>query len=352
MDCFIDLFNNLKTPCSWDCCKDFNTHQINSNIFWEKIARDDPTHHSKSFFNEKKFHLSDDVALVIGLSPTNQFRIIARLEVSSSQPIFLHSEDIFKFINYVDEKFQSNERYPSMIQMNDRRTEHLRITAAQHNIFKIEIGGNQVTLCEDVLYKLFIQIPMVRSFIKLLESDCENHKTCLMELLHHFCYNKNADEAISLSKSVYVRHFFEECVYFRCNCIDTTLIIAMAVDYTDWFIHCIPIYIKTIMTHERVRMNSFLHGWPHDKRIIDTNIMAISGLYFIGLQDCVECAFCNVRIHTWEIGDNPIKDHYKYSPNCPLLLNPGNTANVSVGNEVKLSQLRSILIDKPFDEAD
>lgn len=32
------------------------------------------------------------------------------------------------------------------------------------------------------------------------------------------------------------------------------------------------------------------------------------------------CAFCSVQLFNWKAGDDPLLEHRKFSPNCPLLM--------------------------------
>lgn len=52
---------------------------------------------------------------------------------------------------------------------------------------------------------------------------------------------------------------------------------------------------------------------------INKNILAASGMYFLKESDKVQCQFCKVIIGMWNIGDDPIKEHMRWSSSCPLL---------------------------------
>lgn len=47
--------------------------------------------------------------------------------------------------------------------------------------------------------------------------------------------------------------------------------------------------------------------------------LAMSGLYYLGDEDRTKCYFCQVEIGRWERGDEPVAEHLRWSPNCPLL---------------------------------
>lgn len=338
MTCLTSFLSSFKLPCAWSCCE-IDDITINTSVFWENFTRRFYKLKQNIFLSEKKVIISDNCSIILGVLPEKQFKIGARLEVPCDNSILLHHNDLLDFINCVEEQFETNESYP-IAERHQESEKYIKITPIEEKIFKIKVGKKQVKLGEDALYKLTQQVPVVKSLIKLLEADCKKYEICLFKLLHHFCQNKNVDDSLKLSSTIYIHHFFEECINFHCNCIDKVFTMEIALNFTDWFIECIPAFIKTIMIKECSRLSSFSHDWPHDQNIIDVKKMAKTGLYFTGALDCVECAFCSIKIHTWEIGDDPIQNHCNFSPFCPLLLSPLLTANVVIdGNEEKLIKL-------------
>lgn len=67
---------------------------------------------------------------------------------------------------------------------------------------------------------------------------------------------------------------------------------------------------------EAERLKTFT-GWPLD--FMDKNVLAQTGMYYLGINDNVKCYFCEVEIGKWEFTDNPVTEHIRWSPNCPLL---------------------------------
>lgn len=75
---------------------------------------------------------------------------------------------------------------------------------------------------------------------------------------------------------------------------------------------------------EQARLDSFA-DWtvPH----VDKGVLARYGFYYLGktttttfpLCDMVRCFFCRVEIGQWEVGDNVLTEHLRWSPFCPLL---------------------------------
>lgn len=68
---------------------------------------------------------------------------------------------------------------------------------------------------------------------------------------------------------------------------------------------------------EKYRLSTFTSDWPH--AYISPNILAKTGFYFIGPYDRVMCHFCKVEVNAWEMGDNEVTEHVRWSIDCPLL---------------------------------
>lgn len=76
--------------------------------------------------------------------------------------------------------------------------------------------------------------------------------------------------------------------------------------------------------------------WPH--KFISPKILAKTGCYYIGPNDMVKCYFCAVEIHSWVPGDDEVKEHLRWSPNCPFLKRR-KTNNIHLGSPVDLHKL-------------
>lgn len=90
------------------------------------------------------------------------------------------------------------------------------------------------------------------------------------------------------------------------------------------------------MYREDLRLKSFEGRWPHT--FIEARILAKTGFYFIGPSDQVKCYFCKVEIGRWEVEDDVVTEHVRWSPNCPLLKRR-NTANEPIQPTDELDEL-------------
>ena len=52
---------------------------------------------------------------------------------------------------------------------------------------------------------------------------------------------------------------------------------------------------------------------------MDKNDMSAAGFYFTDREDVVRCAFCGVEVGRWEQGDDPFRDHQRWSPSCGFI---------------------------------
>ena len=76
------------------------------------------------------------------------------------------------------------------------------------------------------------------------------------------------------------------------------------------------------MNREEDRLKTF-SSWTTS--VVEKNLLAKYGFYYKGSGDCVECIFCKVVISSWDIGDDPLKEHIHWAPSCPLLLNKAHS---------------------------
>lgn len=101
------------------------------------------------------------------------------------------------------------------------------------------------------------------------------------------------------------------------------------------------------LAHEELRLMTFDADWPHP--FISPRILAKIGFYYTGPYDQVKCHFCKVNVRSWEIGDNEVNEHKRWSPQCPLL-ERCETANVPLKPTSELDKLLPPRSAAAFDE--
>ena len=90
------------------------------------------------------------------------------------------------------------------------------------------------------------------------------------------------------------------------------------------------------MKHEDHRLATF-SDWPVDCPV-SKEAVAKAGLYYIGPYDRVRCGFCYNVLKRWESGDVPQKEHKKYFPRCPFILNPDTCGNIPMVTTMTTTQ--------------
>lgn len=74
--------------------------------------------------------------------------------------------------------------------------------------------------------------------------------------------------------------------------------------------------VQANYNYENVRLTTY-DTWTVP--FINKTILAKVGFYYLQEDDKVKCNFCRIIIKRWENGDNPIEEHIKWSPSCPLM---------------------------------
>lgn len=102
-----------------------------------------------------------------------------------------------------------------------------------------------------------------------------------------------------------------------------------------------PRNVPTSLNKEKKRLSTF-SNWT--LVTTDKRLLAQIGFYYIGPTDLVKCYFCNVEIGMWQPEDNPVDEHLRWSPNCPLL-HGRETANEPIDAEALKRILPTISYD-------
>lgn len=214
--------------------------------------------------------------------------------------------------------------------------------------------GRRFVLDKSSLKRLICTKKYILRFISSLENDVLRSEKLFLLLLHHFCLNKTLNEVTESAWSTAKYNFFNNFIDIKCQCTDENFTAEIAIKCEYWFGFCVPLYPKTLMLIESERLATFQGRWPHRWFYASTDEMAKCGLYFTGINDNVECAFCTVMLHSWQIGDVPTKEHSKYSPKCPFLYDFRKTSNVSdIGDIRELDDLIALLPnERGIDEVD
>lgn len=330
--------SGILNNCMSEYCELNNNISINSKIFWENVASKIKLNETLKLFHEKNIYLSDahESTLVLGLNPIDEFNVYGRMEIKSTSSVLIfNASEIIDLLKCIDEQLNENTIFPLSLSTsfigNTDGNHHIRLTSSSQKYFKITNGKASIKADQDTLLKLKELKPFVKTQIHLLQIQRQTCESSLFKLLNHYFFEKSIEGSLQLAKSVYMFHFFNEVIDHHCDCLNKIFTIEFATNFSKLFSEYVPLFIETLMVNEKSRQNTYLFNWPHDKDLIDTKLLAKSGLYFTGKKDLVKCAFCNVELYDWSREDNPFIEHYKYSKKCPFILNPFCTMNVIEG---------------------
>lgn len=100
------------------------------------------------------------------------------------------------------------------------------------------------------------------------------------------------------------------------------------------------------MNLEEDRLNTFPNSWPH--LMVSPYILAAIGFYYVGGEhnDEVACQFCGIHLLKWEESDDEVHEHFRWSPDCPLI-NKKITRNKSI-NEARVDRIIRVGKDVGF----
>lgn len=101
---------------------------------------------------------------------------------------------------------------------------------------------------------------------------------------------------------------------------------------------------KYNLKNESDRVKTFVDNRWKDNHV-SAKKLASTGCYFHSQPDKVKCVFCNVILEEFENGDDVLKEHLKFSPNCPLLRRR-KTSNVAINQK----ELEKFLPPPSYDE--
>lgn len=74
---------------------------------------------------------------------------------------------------------------------------------------------------------------------------------------------------------------------------------------------------RTSLADESVRLQTFIN-WPIPE-IVTPESLARAGFYFLHQSDKTKCAFCDGVVGSWEVGDDPDREHRRHFPSCPFV---------------------------------
>lgn len=208
-----------------------------------------------------------DCVLNVGVIPHKRFSIGARIEMkNSNRVLYLDKATLLNLLECIDEMFSENAVYPKScrsvrIRMLNEKFYVIYVCAG------IEVGNNAgaavdtaeidsevfeqiIEISECALLTLRNKHSIVKKIVDMFECNSNYYESQLHKLLTHFCYD--ADDrmvlnAIQRPTQVNKRHFNDVLCTIDCHCIDKRFVVGVINECSDWFLACVPLFIRTLM---------------------------------------------------------------------------------------------------------
>lgn len=221
------------------CCGKFD-----DDYFWNSVDEVVKKQTSNLLF-EKNIYLDDerDCVLIIGLVPHERFSIGARIEKKGSKNVVhLDKDMLFHLIECVDDRFCENAVYPQSSRI-------VRIQLFDVKYYKICIGDDQrIKIPLAALLTLRQKQKVIKKHVHMLENN--DYEKQLHKVLLHFCYDGDERMVLTAMQApghINKRQFTDEICMLDCNCVDRSFAVEMANSCVEWFLDCVPLFIKMLL---------------------------------------------------------------------------------------------------------
>lgn len=203
-----------------------------------------------------------DCTLIIGIIPHKRFSIGARIEMKNSNRVLhLDKVTLLDLVECIDERFSENAVYPKScrcvrIQFVDEKfyriciCEGVAAVVGAGNADDSNAYAQTIKIPLDALLTLREKHSIVKRIVKMFECSNSDYESQLHKLLLHFCYDGDERMVVDAMQSpsrVSKRHFNDVMCMIDCYCIDRRFVVGVINDCADWFLACIPVFIRTLM---------------------------------------------------------------------------------------------------------
>lgn len=213
----------------------------------------------------KYIYLDDeaDCVLIIGVIPHKRFSIGARIEMNKSKRVlYLDKATLLDLVECIDEIFSENAVYP-------KSCRSVRIQTVDENVCRICICTGVVVAAvpaavDSNAYEQTVKIPIdalltmrakngiIKMIVNMFECNNKNneYESQLHKLLLHFCYDGDERAVVNAMQAPTLlskRQFNDIMCSINCHCVDTGFTVGVINDCADWFLACVPLFIRTLM---------------------------------------------------------------------------------------------------------
>lgn len=93
---------------------------------------------------------------------------------------------------------------------------------------------------------------IIKMIVNMFECNNKNneYESQLHKLLLHFCYDGDERAVVNAMQAPTLlskRQFNDIMCSINCHCVDTGFTVGVINDCADWFLACVPLFIRTLM---------------------------------------------------------------------------------------------------------
>lgn len=184
-------------------CDCYAQGELDSDFFWSAV-RQNTQKWKNTLIYEQYIYLDNiyDCIVVLGIDPLNRFAVSARIEVRSMNScIHLDAQSMIKRAN--------------------------------------------IKMSRDALLTLRQKQSLIQMQMSLM--DCKKYESLYFNLLSHFSFEATEKTLLKALHSHTPSNFFSEICKFECTCLNMSFTLEIALHCSDWFISCVPLFIKALM---------------------------------------------------------------------------------------------------------
>lgn len=216
--------------------------EINTTYFWDSVRDSERANKwAVNLLFEKNIHLDDecDSILIIGISLQDRMRTSARIETRSAESVLrMGGDSLINLLDCIDGRFRDNAVFPTHT--------NISIRLFDERFYKIGVDDARIKMTRDALLTLMRKQTLIRNLMKTLE--CNEYEKQLFRLLHHFCYDTPQRTVVrALNSRSMHQHVFNEMHDIQCDCLEMSFTLELALNNSNWFAACVPLFIKTLM---------------------------------------------------------------------------------------------------------
>lgn len=233
---------------------------MNVETFWSNVQR---TVNKKSIptnlIFEKKIFLNENVdddecrestsVIVLGINPHDRLSTSGRIEVRSATTktvLRMNKETLIDLLESINDRFREDAVTPKQRKISIRSINEI--------LFEIKAANEVIKMSLNTLLTLRDKLPIIKLQIDMLERvGCSNS---LFNLLHHFCYDAEQNAVMRAmhnngrDPTIDKRQLIIELCQIDCECLEKSFVLEIANGYLDWFVTCVPQYIKAIIQQQ------------------------------------------------------------------------------------------------------